>query len=101
MLPFNQVTVREKLTALNLMLIEYCSHPSMKGGVEVGQRLVGNTRKEKNRNDPGQEKSGDGGVDAGEDSDLLDEEEIEDNIRSDNEIRDFFDEQVARDESSY
>jgi DNA-directed RNA polymerase subunit M/transcription elongation factor TFIIS len=78
MLPFNQVTVREKLTALNLMLIEYCSHPSMKGGVEVGQRLVGNARKEKNRNDPGQEKSGDGGVDAGEDSDLLDEEEIED-----------------------
>jgi hypothetical protein len=36
----------------------------------------------------------DGGLDAGEDSDELDEEEIEDNIRSDNEIRDFFDEQV-------
>ena len=40
--------------------------------------------------------SGDGGLDAGEDSDELDEDEIEDNIRSDNEIRDFFDEQVRK-----
>lgn len=95
--------MREKLTALNLMLIEYCSHPAMKGGVEVGQRSIGNGRNEKKRSDVGQERSqsrlpdngGDGGgVDVGEDSDELDEEEIEDNIRSDNEIRDFFDEQV-------
>lgn len=99
------VTVREKLSALNLMLIEYCSHPAMKG---VGSEAV-TTRHLKYRGGGGGVRKGwqgrenaARGVDGDED-DIHDEGgeshfsgpiEIDEGVQADAELRDFFDDQV-------
>jgi len=104
------VTVREKLSALNLMLIEYCSHPAMKGmGSEaaVKQSRLGKGDRSFNRRHHATHRKNltTAGDDVHEEDDLAededdphtanaDDEEIEENLRSDAEIREFFDEQV-------
>ena len=109
------VTVREKLSALNVMLIEYCSHPAMRGmgseaaALQKSKRSKSRRRSRRGNLDQHGIVGGNGSVGEGsktdgirlsdngehvDDDDSEIEEESEEILRSDAEIREFFEEQV-------
>jgi hypothetical protein len=99
------VTVREKLSALNLLLVECCSHPSMRGmGSEASsaKRLYATKRSytpfvnDITNNNTVSDINGASSAEIEYDyikSDY-DGEDADEELRSDAEIREFFDEQV-------
>ena len=114
------VIVREKLSALYLLLLECCSHPSMRGmGSESAAlkkakfptpygRTHRNNNRENNRGGPGDGGAGGadinghanngsgGGGGGGSGNAYMDaDEEAEEILHSDAEIREFFDDQVS------
>eukprot|EP01038_Epipyxis_sp_PR26KG_P005958 gene5958-8211_t len=115
------VTIREKLSALYLLLIECCNHPSMRGmGSESASLKKARTRPTTTTNSNNNKSKHDAmemvdslnrtGSNESNSSQFMykdyslyynNEEDIEDGLRSDAEIREFFDEQISQVLSGY
>lgn len=95
------LTVREKLTALNLLLLECAADPVMRGMGSEGESvrrakkapLVVSGRQSREGTIGGGDGNAEGGTFG---SKLADDEEMEEQMRSDMEIREFFEEQIAQ-----
>jgi hypothetical protein len=111
------VTVREKLSALYLLLIDYCSHPSLRGmGSESASlkraKLPGlyasesRNRRKSNAGDADSQANAESGENYSEyrclvEGGLDSEDETEERLHSDQEIREFFEDQISSVLSGY